>query len=75
MSKIACGIIAWNAEKALPDLLKSLVGHIDYLVLGVDKKTTDKTKEVAQAWAKKHRVEFFAHDFLMEDSEDDPKGP
>ena len=75
MSKIACGVIAYNAEDKLPALLKSLKGHIDYLVLGIDKKTTDKTRQVAEEWAKKSKVPLIVHDFLLEDSEDEPNGP
>ena len=76
MSRIACGIIAYNSEDKLPKLLKSLEGHIDVLVLGIDKKTTDGTLRVAQEWARKNKkVQFITHEFLLEDDEKEPNGP
>lgn len=47
LSKFAACIIAWNAESKLRDLLESLKGEVDYLVVGVDSKTTDGTEAVA----------------------------
>lgn len=74
MDRIAACVIAYNSEEKIPALLKSLVGHVDHLVLGIDRKTTDNTRGVVEAWAKKHRVGLTVHDFRLED-DDDPKGP
>lgn len=76
MSRIAACVIAYQSEDKLPKLLKSLEGHVDVLVLGIDRKTTDKTRELAEAWAKRNKkIQFITHDFLLEDSEDKPDGP
>ena len=76
MSRIAACVIAYNSEDKLPKLLKSLEGHVDVLVLGIDRKTTDKTLELAEAWAKKNKkIQLITHDFLLEDSADEPNGP
>ena len=74
MSTIALCVVAYQAETMLPTLLKSVAGHVDHLVLGIDAKTTDNTRGVAQDWAKKHKVGLVLHDFRLEDA-DDPAGP
>ncbi len=48
MARIAAAILAYNAESKLPELLKSLKGHVDVLVIGIDAKTTDSTKAIAE---------------------------
>ena len=74
MSRICLCVIAYDSEQTIPTLLRSVQGHIDHLVLGIDAKTTDKTREVAERWAKKAKVGLTVHDFRLEDDED-PKGP
>lgn len=48
MTKIAACVIAYQAEEKLRELLESLKGEVDYLVVGIDPKCTDKTEEVAR---------------------------
>lgn len=45
---IAACVIAYNAEKILPQLLDSLVEHVDSVVVGIDSKTTDDTERIAR---------------------------
>ena len=75
MSKIALCAIAYNAEKILPTLLKSVKGHVDHVVLGIDSKTTDDTRGVIQRWSKKAKVPITLHDFVLEDEGTGPAGP
>lgn len=48
--KIATCIIAYQAEEKIRELLESLKGETDYLVVGIDPKTTDATEKVAQEY-------------------------
>ncbi len=50
MSRIAAAIIAYNSEAKLKDLLESIKDQVDYMVVGVDSKTTDATEEVAKSF-------------------------
>lgn len=51
--KIAATVIAYQAEKFIGDLVRSLHGHIDVLCISIDQKSTDATKEAVQkAWDK-----------------------
>lgn len=54
MTKIAACIIAYQAEKHIVELLDSLKGNVDYLVVGIDKKTTDNTEAEILKWAESH---------------------
>jgi hypothetical protein len=45
------GILAWNAEKQLPDLLTHVRGFADEIVVGVDNASTDGTFEAASSCA------------------------
>ena len=47
MSVITACVIAYQSEAKIADLLNSLKGEVDHIVVGIDQKTTDKTEEVA----------------------------
>lgn len=47
MTKLAAACIVYNGEQHLPDLLSTLKDHVDTIVVGIDHKTTDNTKQVA----------------------------
>lgn len=47
MTTIAALITARDAASTLPDLIGSLAGHVDHVVVGVDERTADQTREVA----------------------------
>jgi len=48
MTTVAAAVMAYNAEVKIRDLLESLKGRVDSIVVGIDSKTTDKTEEVAK---------------------------
>jgi len=47
---VSAAIMAYQAEKKITDLLESLVGKVDQIVVGIDSKSTDHTQEVAEAF-------------------------
>lgn len=50
-TKVTACIIAYNAEKTMTELLTSLMGHVDHVVIGISSNTTDQTKAEAMAFA------------------------
>jgi len=50
VTKIAAAIMAYQSEAKIKDLLESLHGQVDYIVVGIDSKTTDATEEVAKSY-------------------------
>jgi len=50
MTTVSAAIMAYQAEVKITDLLQSLVGKVDQIVVGIDSKTTDHTEEIAQAF-------------------------
>ena len=46
--KIAAALIAHNAEGKINDVLQSLKGQVDYIVVAIDPKTTDGTRAVCE---------------------------
>ncbi len=57
--KLSAVIIAYNEEKNLPRAIKSVKDLVDEIIVVVDSRTTDKTKEVAE----KHGAKTFVREF------------
>lgn len=48
---VATAVIAYNCADTIEEMLASLVGHVDHIVIGIDPKTTDDTREVIERWS------------------------
>lgn len=59
---VGLAIIAKNEEKRLPNLLGSIIGHFDQVVL-VDTGSSDRTVQVFREWGKEHDQPIEVHRF------------
>lgn len=50
MSSVSLCVISRDGERRLPQLLAMVEDHVDQMVVGVDSRTTDRTREIAQAF-------------------------
>lgn len=59
---VAAAVIAYQCADTITQMLDSLVGHVDHVVIGIDPKTTDNTREVIEQWRGEGKPEVHVHD-------------
>jgi glycosyltransferase involved in cell wall biosynthesis/tetratricopeptide (TPR) repeat protein len=59
---VAAAVIAYQAGDVITQMLDSLVGHVDHVVIGIDPKTTDNTREVIESWRGEGKPEVHVYD-------------
>jgi glycosyltransferase involved in cell wall biosynthesis/tetratricopeptide (TPR) repeat protein len=47
---IAAAVIAYQCADVIGEMLDSIAPHVDHIVIGIDPKTTDNTREVIEKW-------------------------